>query len=71
MDSSMVHNVKDKSRPKIKKEPIELAVIDDSLALSSVPNGVLHIENVKGYLGCKFETLGDENFSDDYRRLYN
>lgn len=71
MDMSMVHNVKDKNRPKIKKEPVELAEIDNSLALSSVPDGVLHIENVKGYLGCKFETLGDADFSDDYRKLYN
>ena len=71
MDISMVHNVKDKNRPKIKKELVEPAEIDDKLALSSVPDGVLHIENVKGYLGCKFETLGDANFNDDYRKLYN
>ena len=53
----MIHNVKDKNRTKIKKEPVKPMDIDENLALSVVPDRVLHLENVQSYLGCRIENL--------------
>lgn len=71
MDVSLIHFVRDKIRPKTKREPIEPLEEDPKLDLSSIPDKVLHLENVRSYLGCKLETLSDSDFNKEYEKIYN
>ena len=71
MDTSLIHNVRDKNRPRLKKEPIEPLEEDPRFSLSSVPDKFLHLENVKSYLGCKLEIVSDSDFTSEYLKIYN
>lgn len=71
MDVSLIHNVRDKNRPRLKRELVEPLGDDPRLALSSVPDRVLHLENMRGYLGCKLETLSDSDFTSEYQKIYH
>lgn len=66
MDVSLIHNVRHKNRPKMKRELVEPLEDDPRLALSSVLDGVLHLENVRSYLRCKLETISDSDFTKEF-----
>lgn len=54
----------------MKKESVEPLEEDPSLALSIIPNGFLHLEDVKGYLKWNFEIVGDGSLIVEYNKIY-
>ena len=70
MSATLFHNIKDRNRPKIKKEPVRPEKYDENLALSTVPDGVLQLENVQGYLSCRVENMEQLELNDEHKLLY-
>ena len=71
MESQSICDVNERPRYKFKKHPF-VSLIDDPLgAFSQILPNVLHIEDIKSYIHCKFESVGDEYFHKDLRVMCN
>lgn len=66
MKNPIVCDVSERPRYMFKKHPF-ISQVDDPLgAFSRVLENVLHIEDIRSYIHCKFECIGD---SDIYKDL--
>ena len=60
MDMTVVHNVENIERCKLKVVSMKHLEGNLNLALSTTPNNVLYLEDIGSYLSSKFETVGGE-----------
>lgn len=58
MDTPHIVDFTVRARPKFKRHPHKSTETDPVGTLSSVPYGVLHMEDVRSYIHCKLEDLG-------------
>ena len=69
--SSIVNDISDRQRYKFNKHPF-VSMFDDPLgAFSQVPSNVLHVEDIRSYIYCKMETIGDEEIHKDLGIMCN
>lgn len=61
----------EREKPEYKRHPYKSEETDPIGALSSVPNGVLHVEDVRSFYHCKQEDLGVAIIYEQYRSLCN
>lgn len=63
VDTPMVVEIKNHSCPEFKKHPYK-SLLDDPLgAFSSVCHGVLHTEDIRAYIHCNIEEIGNYEMS--------
>lgn len=55
----LVFKLTDRIRPQFKKHPYKSNEDDPNGAFSSVLYGVLHVENIRAYIHCNIEELGN------------
>lgn len=67
MDALVIYDVVDKPRYKLKQHPYKSYEDDLKGAFSQTPIGVLHIEDIRAYIHCKYEITGEVNI---YSELY-
>lgn len=64
-------DISDRPRYKFKKHPF-VSLIDDPLGeFSQILQNVLHIEDVRSYIHCKFKSVGDEYIHKDLGFMCN
>lgn len=70
MDPALLHGIMEKPRYKFKKSSI--ANLEDDLAgaFLQIPNEALIVEDVRSYIHCKFETVGDSDISSEFDKVY-
>ena len=62
-------NVNDQPRYNFKRHPY-VSLLDDPLrAFSQVLENVLHVEDIRGYIHCKIESIGDSNIHNDLEKI--
>lgn len=69
MDTLHLVDVTDRPWPEFKRHPFKSEETDPVSALSSVPYGVLHVEDVRSFYHCKLEDMGVSFIYDQYRWL--
>lgn len=55
----LVVDVIERARPNFKKHPFKLMEDDPNGEFSSIPYGVLHVEDIRVYSHCNIEELGN------------
>ena len=65
MDISIVHNVENEERPKLKVVSMKLVEGNTNSALCITLNNVVYLEDVGSYLNNKFESNGSEYMNKD------
>lgn len=68
---SIVQNVENIERPKLKVVPMKPLKENLNLALSITPDNVVFLEDVGSYLYSKFETIGSEFMNRDMEKKFN
>ena len=71
MDMSVVHNVENEDRPKLKVVSMKPTEGSPSSALSITTNNVVYLEDVGSYLNIKFESIGSEYMTKDMELVFN
>ena len=71
MDISVVHNVENEDRPKLKVISVKLVEGNPNLALSITLNNVVCLEDIGSYLNSKFESIGSEYINKDMELIFN
>lgn len=69
MKESMVHNVEEIPRCKIKLNPIPPFEDEPATMFSQTHDEVLYLEDVGSYTQCKFETIGEGNISNEFEKI--
>ena len=64
MNPSLLHDIMEKPRYKIKRNSIVNLEDDSKGAFSQIPNGVVIVEDVRSYMHYQFETLGITRISN-------
>ena len=65
MARSSIYDISDRPRYKFKKHPF-ISLLDDPLhAFSRVPLNVLHVEDIRSYIHCKFESVEDSDIHQE------
>ena len=71
MTSQEVYDVSDKNRYTFKRHPF-ISFLDDTIgAFSKVPKNVLHVEDIRSYIHCKFESIGDAKIHKELEKMCN
>ena len=68
---TVVHNVENIERPKLKVVPMKPLEGNLNLALSTTLNNVVYLEDIGSYLSRKFETIGGEFMNKDMEIFFN
>lgn len=68
--TSLVVEIKDNARPIFKKHPFKSVEDDPKGAFSSVPYDVLHNEDIRAYIHCDLEELGNTDMLDLYNNHF-
>ena len=64
-----VFNVSNKPRYNFKKHPF-VSLLDDPIgAFSQVLENVLHVEDIRGYIHCKIESIGDTEIHKELEKM--
>lgn len=71
MDKSLIHNVEDEVRPKLKVNHVKYVSDDPSFMLSKIPKNVIHLEDVGSYLRSMFQNVGEDHISKEFDNIYN
>ena len=71
MDMSIVLNVENVKRPKLKVVPMKPLDENRISALSITPNNIVLLEDIGSYLCSKFETIGSEFMNKDMEIVFN
>lgn len=71
MDISVVQNVENIERPKLKVVLVKPLEENPNLALSTTPNNIVYLEDVGSYLCSKCETIGSEFMNIDMEIVFN
>lgn len=58
MDTPHLVDVTDRPHPEFKRHPFKSEQTNPTGALSGVPYGVLHVEDIRSFYHCKIEDLG-------------
>lgn len=69
MDTPHFVDVTERPQLEFRRHPHKSIETDPAGALSSVPYGVLHVEDIRSYIHCKLEDLGTFAIFDQYRTL--
>lgn len=67
LSTPMLVEVIKEPQTEFKLHPMNAREIDKTGALSSVPSGVLLIEDVHSFIHCKLEDLGDKFIQDEFK----
>ena len=71
MDSQGVCNISDIPRYNFKIYPY-ISPVDDLVgAFSRVPDNILHVEDIYGYIHCKMESIQDADIHNDLEKICN
>ena len=71
MANQGVCSISDRPRYNFKSYPI-ISLIDDLVgAFSHVLDNVLHVEDIRGYIHCKMESIGDVDIHKDLEKICN
>ena len=66
-----VYNVSNRPRYNFKKHPF-VSLLDDPIgAFLWVPKNVLHVEDIRGYIHCKIESIGDSKIHKDLEKMWS
>ena len=71
MDMSVVHNVENVDRPRLKVVSMKPIEGNPNSTLSITPNNVVSLEDVGSYLNGKFESIGSEFINKDMELVFN
>lgn len=61
MDAPVIYDVVDIPRYKFKRNPFKSCEDDPEGSFSQTPVGILHVEDIRAYIHCKYETIGEVN----------
>ena len=71
MASQEVFNISNRPRYNFKKYPF-VSLLDDPIgAFLQVPKNVLHVENIRIYIHCKIEIIGDVEIHKELEKMYD
>lgn len=71
MEIQEVCNVSNRPRYNFKKHPFFSPLDDPTGAFSQVLENVLHVEDIRGYIHCKIESIDDLEIQKDLERMCN
>ena len=70
MYKSLIQNGEEVARPKMKNS-LKQVIDVPSTVLSKMPENVIHLEDVSGYLKSTFENVGEEHIFEEFNNIYN
>ena len=71
METQGVFDINDRPRYDFKKHPF-ISLLDDPIgAFLQVPKNVLHVEDIRSYIHCKIENIGDIEIHKELERMCN
>ena len=71
MERQEVFNISDRPRYNFKKHPFVSLLSDPIGAFLQVPKNVLHVEDIRSYIHCKIESIGDTEIHKELERICN
>ena len=71
MDMSVVHNVENEDKPKLKFVSIKPTKGNPNSTLFITLNNVVYLEDIGNYLNSKFESIGSEYMNKDMEIVFN
>ena len=71
MDRSLIHNVEDEEKQKMKINPIPPLEENPTTTFLTILDEVLYLKDIGKYLRSKFETIGEMRISREFEYSYN
>ena len=69
MANQGVCSISDRPRYNFKSYPF-ISLVDDPVgAFSCIPDNILHVEDIRGYIHYKMESIGDANIHKDLEKI--